>query len=138
MTEATSAPRTIFLSRLIGLVCVLFPLAMITHPQASIDKITAVAHDPPAVLIMGIIGTTAGLALVLSHNLWSGGALTVVITVVGWVILIRGLLLLSLPPATFVTIYNSFHFERFFFGYLAVPFALGIYLTWAGFRASTH
>jgi hypothetical protein len=38
-------------------------------------------------LILGIITLAAGLAMVLAHNIWSGGALVVVITLVGWMAL---------------------------------------------------
>jgi len=130
------APRTIFLSKLIGLFCIAFSLSMIAHRQASVDLMTALVHDPPVVLLIGMIGMTAGLAIVLGHNIWSGSALTVVVTLVGWVILIRGLLLLLLPPATFVKLFASFHFDQFFLLYLAIPLALGIYLTWGGFRST--
>lgn len=130
------APRTIFLSKLIGLFCVAFSLSMIAHRQTAVALITALVQDPPLVLLMGMIGLAAGLAIVFGHNIWSGGALTVVVTVVGWVILIRGLLLLLLPPATFVKLFASFHFDQFFLVYLAIPLALGVYLTWGGFRSS--
>ena len=130
------APRTIFLSRLIGLFGIVFPLAMIMHPGASVDVMTALAHDPPLVLLIGILGTVAGLAIVLSHNLWSGGALTVVVTLLGWIILVRGLLLLLLTPETFVKLFESFHFDQFLLLYLAIPLVLGVYLTWGGFRST--
>ncbi len=130
------APRTIFLSKLIGLFCIAFSLSMIAHRQATVDLMTTLVHDPPLVLLMGMIGLAVGLAMVLGHNIWSGGALTVVVTVVGWVILIRGLLLLFLSPATFVEIFASFHFDQFFLLYLAIPLALGVYLTWGGFRST--
>ena len=120
-----------FSSKLIGLFCIAFSLSMIAHRQATVDLMTTLVHDPPLVLLMGMIGLAVGLAMVLGHNIWSGGALTVVVTVVGWVILIRGLLLLFLPPATFVEIFASFHFDQFFLLYLAIPLALGVYLTWA-------
>jgi hypothetical protein len=130
------APRTIFLSKLLGLFCLAFSLSMMAHGQAAVDLMTALVHDPPLVLLMGMIGLAVGLAIVLGHNIWSGGALTVVVTVVGWAILIRGLLLLLLPPATFVKLFASFHFDQFFLLYLAIPLALGVYLTWSGFRSS--
>jgi hypothetical protein len=132
------APRTIFLSKLIGFFCVAVSLAMMAHGQATVNLMTALVHDPPLVLLMGMIGLAAGLAIVLGHNSWSGGALTVVVTVVGWVILIRGLLLLLLPPATFVKLFASFHFDQIFLFYLAVPLALGVYLTWGGLRSTAR
>jgi hypothetical protein len=130
------APRTIYLSKFMGLFCIVFSLSMATHRQASIEVMTALVHDPPVVLLLGMIGTAAGLAIVLGHNIWSGGALAVVVTVLGWVILLRGLLLLLLTPETFVKVFEIFHFYQFLLVYLAVPLVLGVYLTWAGFRSS--
>ena len=49
-------------------------------------------------LILGVITLAAGLAMVLAHNIWSGGALVVVVTLVGWMALIKSLSFLFLPP----------------------------------------
>jgi hypothetical protein len=45
------------------------------------------------------IAVTAGLAIVIGHNVWSGGALLVIVTLLGWIILIRGVVLLFLSPS---------------------------------------
>ena len=50
--------------------------------------VTALVHNPPLLLIVGMIGLIAGLAIVLGHNVWYGGMLPVVVTLVGWLILI--------------------------------------------------
>jgi hypothetical protein len=34
--------------------------------------------------VMGLISLSAGLAIVLAHNIWSGGVLPVVVTICGW------------------------------------------------------
>jgi hypothetical protein len=36
--------------------------------------------------------------MILGHNAWSGGRLPVVVTVAGWLILAKGLLLLFVTP----------------------------------------
>ena len=92
------SPRTVFLSRLIGLYCILVALSMITRRQATVESVTALLHDPSMMFILGVIMLAAGLALVLAHNIWSGGALVVIVTLVGWLTLIKSLLFLFLPP----------------------------------------
>jgi hypothetical protein len=37
-------------------------------------------------LFSGMVATSAGLAVVLAHNIWNGGALPVVVTLVGWAV----------------------------------------------------
>jgi hypothetical protein len=68
------SPRTIYLGRLIGLYCVLIALCMISHKQATVDTMTALGHDAPVLFFVSVMAMVAGLAIVLAHNVWSGGA----------------------------------------------------------------
>jgi hypothetical protein len=68
-------PRTLFLSRLIGLYCILIALSMITRKQTTLESVTTLLHDPSMMFVLGAITLIAGLAMVLMHNIWSGGAL---------------------------------------------------------------
>jgi hypothetical protein len=44
--EGKMSPRTVFLSRLVGLYCTILALAMIPRKQATLESITALLHDP--------------------------------------------------------------------------------------------
>lgn len=127
------AARTVFLGRLIGLYCVLASLAMASHRQATVAAMTALVRAPPVLFLAGIIALIAGLAMVLGHNVWSGGALPVLVTLVGWITLVRGLLVLFLPPATETALFDGLQFDRFFYLYVGIAFVLGVYLSYAGF-----
>ena len=133
--EAAVWPLTIFLARLIGLFLVLVSLSMLTHKQTMVETANALVHDRPLLLIVGMIALTGGLAMVLSHNILSGGVLPMIVTLFGWSILIRGLLLLFLPPGAMVGLFEMFHFEDLFYLYAAVALILGLYLTYAGFKS---
>ena len=65
--------RTIFLSRLIGLYCIVIALSMMTRRQDTVETVTALLQNSSMMLIVGIITLAAGLAVVLAHNIWSGG-----------------------------------------------------------------
>lgn len=127
---------TIFLGRLLGLFFLLMVLAMILNRPAMVETAAGFMHDPPALLIFGMIVLAAGLAIVLSHNRWSGGALTVIVTILGWIFLIRGLLLLCLPREALVRIFESLEYSRHYPFFAIIPLALGLYLTVASFSAS--
>jgi hypothetical protein len=71
---------------------------MITRKQATLESVTAVLRDPSMMFVLGAIMLVAGLAMVLAHNIWSGGALAVIVTLVGWMTLIKSLFFLFLPP----------------------------------------
>jgi hypothetical protein len=128
------APLTLFLSRLIGLFAILVVLSLVTHKQATVDTLTTLVRNPPLLLIFAMVWLIAGLAMVLGHNVWSGGALPVVVTLVGWLILIRGLLLLFLSPAAAIGLFKGLHLEQLFYIYLSLSLLFGVYLTYSGFR----
>ncbi|MGB7547527.1 MAG: hypothetical protein WBM14_07255 [Terracidiphilus sp.] len=131
--------RTIYLSRLIGLYCVLVVPSMIVRREATVDTVSALLHSQSTMFVLGFIAITAGLAMVLAHNLWSGGALTVVVTVVGWLTLIKGLLFLYLPSeAEAEFLLRWLRHPQLFYVCMAPSLLIGIYLTWAGFTAKSR
>ena len=125
--------RTIFLSRLLGLFLVALSLALFLRRLEVLAIMTAMIGNAPLMLIPSLAALIAGLAMVLSHNVWSGGALPVVVTLFGWVILLRGLLLLILPHEILVSLFEMARVGDFFTIYAAIPLLLGLYLTYAGF-----
>jgi len=127
--------RTIYLSRLIGLYCILVDLSLIIHRPGSVGSIVAVFNDPAVMLTLGIATVAAGLAMVLAHNIWSGGAPTVVVTLVGWLALIKGVLFLALPAGVErEMIVGWLRTPTCFYVCLAPSLLIGIYLTVCGFR----
>lgn len=132
------SPRTIFLGRLIGLYCVLCALCLTTHKEAAVEAVTALLHDSPILLLLGVITLFAGLAMVLAHNKWSGGALAVIVTVIGWLTLIKGLLFMFLPSDVAAQIYlKDLHYDQLFYLYMAVVFIIGACLTYGGFSSKS-
>lgn len=112
---------------------------MFAHPQGTVDIMKAIIRDPPLLFISGLMGVTAGLAIVLAHNVWSGGALPVVVTLFGWVSLIKGTLLLVLSPEMESRVFIvGLHYEQFPNLYAAFALLLGTYLTFAGFSSTTR
>lgn len=129
--------RTAFLAKLIGMSCVLVGIAMGIHKQAYLDMVTALVHDAPVSFVFGFILVAAGLALILGHNVWSGGAVPVIVTLFGWATSIKGLLFLFLPPAAAVgfVVWGP-GYERFFYLGVAAAIILGAYLAYAGFTTT--
>ncbi|MGA8342030.1 MAG: hypothetical protein WB781_08855 [Candidatus Sulfotelmatobacter sp.] len=128
--------RTIFLSKLIGLYCILIGLSMMTRGQATVETVTALLQNPMMTLIVGVITLAAGLAMVLAHNIWTGGALVVVVTVVGWIALIKSLFFLFLSPEMEAGLFlGQLHYRQLFYLYTAISLVLGAYLTYSGFTS---
>ena len=123
---------TVFLARFIGLFIILLVVGMLVRGSAIIGVTVA---DGPVMFTYAIISLATGLAIVLGHNVWSGGALPVVVTLVGWLSLAKGLLLLLLPPEALTALFGRMHYGEHMYLYLMPSFLIGIYLTWAGFAA---
>ena len=128
-------PLTIFLGRLLGLFTLITSFWLLVERQNAVSTIPALLGDRPAMVIFAIIALAGGLAIVLAHNIWSGGALPILVTLIGWVMLVRGVLFLFLPPEATLGILAAMQFERLFYVYLAIPFVLGICLTYLAFTA---
>ena len=131
--------RTAFLGKLLGLYYIAVSLAMFVHPQATAEIMKGIVENPPLLFIVGLIGLTTGLAMVLAHNVWSGGALPIIVTLVGWAILIKGTLLMILSPETESRIFiPGLHYEQHPNLYATFVLLLGAYLTYAGFSSATR
>jgi hypothetical protein len=126
-------PRTRFLGKLLGLFLLLSSAGILTHKQDTVAALTALVSDAPLLLVTGMLVLAAGLAMVLGHNVWSGGALPIVVTLLGWVFLIRGTLLLLLPARATTALFEMIQFERFFYLYASINVLLGLYLTLASY-----
>lgn len=129
------AERTLFLSKLIGVYCIVLAIAMAMNKVATLQMIGALLNDPPVLYVLGSAVTVAGLAIVLQHNRWSGLA-AVLVTLIGWAALVKGLLFLLFPPngASGIGLWGV-PYERFYYADVAIAFALGSYLAYYGFTA---
>jgi hypothetical protein len=123
---------TVFLARFIGLFTVLLVVALLVRESATVEAAVA---DGPVMLVYAIISLAVGLAMILGHNVWSGGALSVVVTLVGWLIVAKGLMLLLVTPEALKQLFDHMQYGEHYYLYLAPSLVIGLYLTWAGFAA---
>jgi vacuolar-type H+-ATPase subunit I/STV1 len=112
---------------------------MFLHRDAGVDAVAGILHNPSEMLILSVFTLAAGLAMVLAHNIWSGSALAVVVTVVGWLMLLKGLFsLYLLPEVEADCILRCLRHPQLFYVCMAPSILLGIYLTYGGFTSKSH
>jgi hypothetical protein len=97
---------TVYLARLFGVFVLLMAASMAADPAPVLAAIQSMMHSPGLVLITGVITMAAGVAAVIGHHRWSGGALTVVVTVLCWLTLIKGFVIMAAPPGLLGAIYG--------------------------------
>lgn len=126
---------TIYLARLIGLSTLLLAAAIMVRGNA---LIMATVADGPVMLVYAIISLAAGLAIILGHNVWSGGALPVIVTLVGWLIFAKGLVLLLITPDMSAQLLDRMQYREHSSLYFVPALIIGLYLTYAGFAAPSR
>ncbi len=124
---------TIFLGKLLGLYLIAISVAMLVAKRRTLDTLDEMANSRPWMLFSGMVATAAGLAVAIGHNVWSGGALAVAVTLVGWVALLKGLSLLFVPPQIMANAYKSMGLERYFHLWMGVVLVLGLWIALKAF-----
>src|SRR5260370_28352553 len=119
--------------------CIVGGLWRMAGRKGTVETVTALLQNPSMMFILGVITLAAGLAMVLAHNIWSGDALVVVVTLVGWGTLIKSLFFLFLPPEMKAGLFlRQFHYQQLFYLYRAFSLVLGVYLTYGGFKSRSN
>ena len=129
------SPTTVFLGRLLGLYLIAIAVAMLASRRRALATLDEMAGSGPWMLFSGMVATAAGLAIVLGHNVWTGGALVVVVTLFGWAALLKGVSLLLVPPEQMAAAYKGLGFERFFYVWMVAVLVLGLLITLDAFAS---
>ncbi len=106
-----------------------------TRPKATLEAANSMAENTGLLLVSGIFTMAAGIAVVIGHNVWSGGALPVSVTVLGWMMLVKGIALMVLPPRMMLASYSFLNSPQRF-RLLMVPAT--IFSAWVMVMAFTH
>jgi hypothetical protein len=124
---------------LLGLYLIAISLTMFARAQPTVEIMKAIIQDRPLLFISGLMGVTAGLAIVLAHNVWSGGVLPIIVTLFAWASLIKGMLLLVLSPETESRVFIvGLRYEQHPNLFAAFALLLGAYMTYSGFNLETR
>src|SRR5438876_11155488 len=81
---------------LIGPTLVAIAAGMLLNIGSFPELAEQVSREPALIFLSGILLFVAGLAIVRAHNVWSGGW-PVLVTILGWLCLLSGLLRILLP-----------------------------------------
>jgi hypothetical protein len=128
--------QTVFLARLFGLGVTIIAVWMLVDEPDLGAFVPQLVHDRPATFLLALMCLVSGLAVVLGHQVWSGGIAPVLVTLVGWLLLLRGLVLLFLPPNLLESVADALVGAGWLYLAGAVALGLGLILTYAGFRAA--
>jgi len=119
--------------QVLGIVYLAVGVGIIINPDFYKKLVTDFMESPPAIYLGGIAALIIGYLLVTFHNTWDKDW-SVIITIIGWVALIKGLFLIVLPKMS-IKISNSFRKQmiEFLTVWAIVVIILGGLLCWLGF-----
>ena len=124
---------SLYLAQVVGLYLILMGLILLVKRQAMMRVVTEMAKNRALIYTICVIELAAGLALVVAHNVWAWN-FQVIITIVGWLLLLEAVTYLMLPYRVFTKWVSWLNKKSVYWigGFLAV--ALGLYLTNIGFN----
>jgi hypothetical protein len=81
---------------LIGPTLIALAAATLINLGSISTLVESISHDPALVMVSGVLSFVAGLAVVRVHNHWAGDW-AVLVTILGWLLLVGGLVRLLFP-----------------------------------------
>jgi hypothetical protein len=121
-----------YIARVFGLVGVLFVLIVLVSGGTMLDRLVGIMSDPGFLVQAGFMNLIIGVAIVVGHNVWDG-SWRVVITVVGYLALLKGVVLLAWPNVLVEMTQGMLESGMMPFHMLFSAAFYG-WLTWLGFR----
>ena len=127
--------NSIFIARIFGL-CYLIIGACLLYNRKAFQRIMEdFCKSAALVFFGGLFALVIGVVIVLRHNIWVANW-TVMITIIGWLALIKGIWLIAFPNtvSTFMQAYQKN--ENLVIVHSIAALILGAILTYFGFFAS--
>lgn len=127
--------NAIFIAKILGPLYLVASLSFLLRSK-DLLKIYHESVKSPAIMYMGgFVSLVLGLLLVNAYNVWAADW-TVIVTVMGWAALLKGLMLIFIPE-TGVKWSDAFLKNKSILrGSMGLVLLLGIYLTYMAYRVA--
>jgi hypothetical protein len=123
---------SIFLAQLLGPAAIVLALAVLFKPKRMEAALKEVLGSPALLFEIGFLSLLAGLALVLTHNIWVLDW-RLLITLLGWVTIVRAVITIF-QPEWFVVVATHIFARREIAG--VINLIIGLVLSYFGYTAT--
>lgn len=117
---------SIFFAQMLGVVFITLGLSMIFNKKWTANAIDEMTKNQGIIWLAGFITLMLGSTMVMLNNVWTSG-LPLVITILGWLTLIKGATILIFPNFTF-SYYKKMNKGNIFVWGGIIVFILGLVL----------
>lgn len=118
--------------QIFGLVYLVIGLGILVSPRFYKEMLNKMIDNEAILFVTGLLVFVIGCFLVAHHNIWIGGW-TIIITIFGWLTLLKGLMMMVIPEIS-IKLYKFIKISgRQLSVYGVIVFALGIIFTYLGY-----
>ncbi len=121
-----------YLAELWGISIVVVPLVLLIKPEY-LKRLFLEIENETTMFFLGMVNLVIGVAMILAHNIWAQNW-QVIITILGWVSLAKGLAVLFLPEYTKKQA-KKMENAPFLPYVLVIMVFIGLIITYLGFTA---
>lgn len=123
---------SVFLAKVLGLYMVIIGIGAFLTSSRFNAIMQEMVREPVAMLLMGVVTLILGILLVVSHNFWDP-AWYIVITLLAWIIFLKGVANIWFPQATLSRIDRISKHPSVCYIAGLVNLLIGLYLCYFGF-----
>jgi uncharacterized protein YjeT (DUF2065 family) len=122
----------IFIARIFGLCYLVIGVGLLLNQKFWREVIEDFSKNAATVLFGGIFALVVGVVIVLTHNVWVGNW-TVIITIIGWIALIKGIWIIVFPSTVSKFMQAYWKNESILLVQSIGALVFGVVLTYFGF-----
>lgn len=122
---------SLILAKILGLYLVIVAIAMLVKPSGFVNTFKDLIGSPGKLGYAGLLSVLFGVILVSIHNIWVANW-HVVITLLGWLTLIRGVVRLFFPNVA-ASLANNLSNKPFYYTVAIIGLLIGLFLVYHGY-----
>lgn len=123
---------SIFLAKVLGLYLVIASIWMLVRYRNFESVVREMETNPVYVMTTGFMALIFGTLIIMSHNIWAAHWM-VLITILGWLVLIKGLIRLFVPEVSKRIIAGWFRHRYVVIITAIITLLVGLFLLYHGF-----
>jgi hypothetical protein len=122
----------VLIARLIGPLFIAIGLGILLNGAFYTALLLEAVHSPTLIYFSGLMTLVAGLAILNVHRTWSGWP--VLVTIIGWLFVIGGLVRIVLPATTATLVTDIYSKPITLLVVAVIVLVVGAYLSFEGYR----
>lgn len=126
-------PFTVYFAQIAGLYLVILGLILLVRKEAIIALMVKMADSQPFVFLAGMLRIIIGLAVLVGNGPWGGTTLPIIVALIGWISLVRGIAMLLVTQSQERRLIEFWRQNGAYYMAVIVVLGLGVYLAWVGF-----